>query len=151
MGKSGEVGTEGGAMRTDWTGSGVSASAHTASAGLRINCATSTAILPTFIGTRRTIVCVQGMFGGREGDAMGFDFPPHVTAPRVFLSTLFDFGNVSQTRLSSSPVFLRPSTALLLFSNRESPPITSYRSFIDASPQHSCCASPWPVAPNQCA
>lgn len=136
MGKSGEVGTNGGAMRTDWTGSGGSANAYTASARLCIDCATSTATIRTIIDAPRVIAVVLEVFGGLGGDVtwptfcftqqLGYLSPDrlrHRLRPRKWSAT----SNISLSMFSST------FGSCVVVSDCQQARIASYRSLLDAS------------------
>lgn len=147
MGKSVKLGTEVERCAQVKTGSGVPASAHTASARLSIDCPTSTATIPTFPGSPRTFAIVLEVWKGHHSA----DLPPHVTSRRVFLRTVSGLGNAPKPLFSPLSTFSRYSTALLLLFSRELWSDTICRSFVDASIRHRSRTSPTPVAPNLCA
>lgn len=123
-------------MRTDWTGSGGSANAYTASARLCIDCATSTATIPTIIDAPRVIAVVLEVFGGLGGDVtwptfcftqqLGYLSPDrlrHRLRPRKWSAT----SNISLSMFSST------FGSCVVVSDCQQARIASCRSFLDAS------------------
>lgn len=101
-------------MRTDWTGSGGSANAYTASARLCIDCATSTATIPTIIDAPRVIAVVLEVFGGWEETSLSQPSASHNNSGiplRIVFGIDFGIGNGQQPRISCFP---RRSAAVLL-------------------------------------
>lgn len=105
----------GGAMRTDWTGSGVSASARTASAPLLDDSEASAATLSTSAGRWGAHAVVSRVFGGLERRRHSADFPPRVTTRRAFPRLVFGLGNPPPFRRLLRSVSLRFPTAFPLF------------------------------------